>query len=130
MGETLTPPPANPLVCPLAGTFINAEGRLSTPLRLGACFASSSNPDLFSLERASHPVSSSDPHLMDFLAKAAVTSELAAAAPLALTTLFLERQSVHGEELSCVVHWLRPSQSLHPLFCPVGTYAYPIGLLE
>lgn len=65
------------------GTFISAEDRMSAPLRLGACFASSSNPVLFSLERAAHPVSSSDPHLMDFLAKAAVRSELAAAAPLA-----------------------------------------------
>lgn len=79
MGKTLIPPLANPLVCPLVGTFINAEDTLSTPLCLGACFASSSNPVFFSLERVSHPVSSADPHLMDFLAKAAVTSKLAAA---------------------------------------------------
>lgn len=55
MEDTLTPPPVNPLVCPLVDTFINAEDRLSIPLHLGACFASSSNPVLFSLKRASQP---------------------------------------------------------------------------
>lgn len=81
-GKPSPPPTGEPTGLPL-GTFINAKDRMSAPLRLGACFASSSNPVLFSLERAAHPVSSSDPHLMDFLAKAAVRSELAAAAPLA-----------------------------------------------
>lgn len=55
MGDTLTPPPVNPLVCPLVDTLINAEDRLSISLHLGACFASSSNPVLFSLKRASQP---------------------------------------------------------------------------